>query len=369
MLFQLDKESYEIVRLLFKEMRRDVSADAVLDGNSPGTVWVDNKKNPTAALMDSPEGYILVGDPSDRQFSNAINKLFVEEIYPTGLKTGKKSFEIHCKGTWEDRIQEVILKGKLPIKIPCQHFLFREIRIPDWKDRLPEGFEMLRVDEKFLSRSNLKGFEEVISRVCEWGSPGDFLEKGFGFRAVRGDEIVSRCIADCVSRNRCEIGIGTSSKYRKRGFASLTATAAVEYCLDNGLTAIGWHCARANKASRMAALAVGFEKIEDYHVYSACFNEFENYIQNALYKIYELKEPAGAEKYLEKAFAMERPGSDLLYVLARAYAVNDFRDLASKYIEAAVASGFDDYRLLADEDAFDFLKTSDRWKTLLSQGK
>lgn len=364
MLFELVKGDYEKVRLLFKEMYRDVSAAAVINGNNPGTIWVDNKNKPRSAFMDSPEGYILVGDPSNKNFSNALNKLFVEQIYPESSKKGKHSFEIHCTGIWEDRIYNVILKGKLPVKIPCAHYLFREMKIPDWKERLPEGFEIYRVDRQFLKKNYFKGFDEVISRVEEWGSVDNFIEKGFGFCLVHEDTIISRCIADCVSDTRCEIGIGTNHEYRNRGFGALTATATVEYSLDNGFSEIGWHTSQTNIASRKTALAVGFEKVEDYYVYSACFDEFDNYIQNGLYKIYNSQTAAEPEKYLEKAFAIKEPTSNLLFVIARSYAINGFEEMALNYLKKSVAKGFNDLEKLLDEESFEFLKDSDFLKTL-----
>lgn len=365
MLFELRKEDHEKVRLLFKEMYRDVSADAVIDRNNPGTIWVDDKKTPRSALMDSPEGYILVGDPSNKNFSNALNKLFVEEIYPESIKKGKHSFEIHCTGIWEDRIYNVILKGKLPVKVPCAHYLFREMKIPEWKKGIPEGFEILRVDREFLLRKDLKGFDEVISRVKEWGSVDNFIEKGFGFCLVHKNTIISRCIADCVSDTRCEIGIGTNHEYRNRGFGALTATATVEYCLDNGFSEIGWHTSQTNIASQKTALAVGFEKVEDYYVYSACFDEFDNYIQNGLYKIYNSDTALEAEKYLEKAFAVKKPTSRLLFAIARGYAINGFEEMAIDYLNKSVSKGFNNLELLLDEEAFEFLKGTDFLKSLI----
>ena len=103
-----------------------------------------------------------------------------------------------------------------------------------------------------------------------WGSTADFLERGFGFVTIYDDEVVSWSLADCVGGDACEIGIRTAETFRRRGLATITVAAAVEYALSNGFAiaeAVGWHCPEDNYGSIGTAEKVGFEKERDYTMY------------------------------------------------------------------------------------------------------
>ncbi|MCZ7544826.1 MAG: GNAT family N-acetyltransferase [Anaerolineae bacterium] len=89
------------------------------------------------------------------------------------------------------------------------------------------------------------------------GTTAAFLDKGFGFATVHGNEVVSWSLADCVSGAACEIG-HTAEAHRRRGLAAATAAAAVEHALSNGFTTVGWHTSKDNvgRSARQSALGL-----------------------------------------------------------------------------------------------------------------
>jgi RimJ/RimL family protein N-acetyltransferase len=101
-----------------------------------------------------------------------------------------------------------------------------------------------------------------------WGSTAAFLAKGFGFVTLYTKagavQVVSWSLADCRSGDACEIGIHTVKEYRRRGLASITAAAAVEYALSHDFSRVGWHCSEDNLGSIGTAEKVGFERERDY---------------------------------------------------------------------------------------------------------
>jgi RimJ/RimL family protein N-acetyltransferase len=70
----------------------------------------------------------------------------------------------------------------------------------------------------------------------------------------------------------CEIGIHTA-KERRRGLATLTAAATVEYALSNGFSTIGWQCSEDNLGSIGTAEKVGFERERDYAMWYAILKQ------------------------------------------------------------------------------------------------
>jgi RimJ/RimL family protein N-acetyltransferase len=152
---------------------------------------------------------------------------------------------------------------------PRLYLRWRRRTLPQWRALLPPAFELVAVDAALLGRHGLQHYDELVERVSAWHSTGDFLQNGFGFGVMHGSAIVSRCIADCVVGDRCEIGVGTSLDYRGRGLAAAVVAATVEHCLERGFKQIGWHCLRSNAGSRALAEKVGFELVTEYNAYSA----------------------------------------------------------------------------------------------------
>ena len=133
----------------------------------------------------------------------------------------------------------------------------------DWRDKIPPGFSIMRVDEAFLQTPR-KNIEDVLNHIeNDCVSPQKFLEKGIGFCLIKDTLIVSQCLTDCVSGNKCEIGIRTDSEYRRRGLATITVAATVEYCLKAHFTHIGWHTGIINSGSIKTAEKEGFKKLKD----------------------------------------------------------------------------------------------------------
>jgi len=154
---------------------------------------------------------------------------------------------------------------------PRQHFVLRHLGLRDWRARLPNGFEVKRIDIALLAQDSMQNLNIVTRWIGNnWRSTQDFLEHGFGFCVldVAAHALVSFCVADCACGDQAEVGIKTNVSYRGRGFASAVVAATVEHCLAHGYTEIGWHCSSSNAGSIATARKVGFEKERDYVAYS-----------------------------------------------------------------------------------------------------
>jgi RimJ/RimL family protein N-acetyltransferase len=151
----------------------------------------------------------------------------------------------------------------------------------DWRAAVPPGFHVQQADAALFERAELRN----VDRVAGWaksnfGSIPAFLTHGFALCTLHGDAIVSWSVCDCVSGGRCEIGIHTDERYRRRGFATLTAAAAVDHALTQGFKSVGWHCVRPNVGSSATARKLGFTKVQDYHAFRVCIAELDNHVIN-----------------------------------------------------------------------------------------
>ncbi len=272
MLHVLDRQ-LERVRPLFKGLHLSLVIDAVAAGNSPGAIWVDDPAHPRSVFMwDKAHCYYLVGAAGDREFNAAIEKLIAERIAPAASARRVNVFKVYYSSEdWESKI-EAIFGHASPAKMERVFYTLDRLRMPDWRERVPPGFCLDSINEQLLARRELKNISVVTDEIesC-WNSLHDFVRNGFGFCLREGDTIAGWCTAEYVSGNQCGIGIETVKEYGRRGFATLTACAFVDYCSTHHI-APHWDSWKANTPSVAVAEKVGFKKALKYAVYFGKFN-------------------------------------------------------------------------------------------------
>ena len=101
-----------------------------------------------------------------------------------------------------------------------------------------------------------------------WPSIERFVK--FGISLVTEGRIVCWCTSEYVSKGKCGIGIETLQEHRRRGLATIAASAFVEHCWARRIKSY-WECDAENIASRRVAEKVGFTKELDYPIYYGKF--------------------------------------------------------------------------------------------------
>ncbi|MCK4634183.1 GNAT family N-acetyltransferase, partial [Candidatus Bathyarchaeota archaeon] len=304
MIHELKKRDYEKVRSLFKELEWNLITSAVIEGTSPGKVYADRVEDPRTAFMCTVEGYYLVGYDNNDEFNTSLNKLIFERIFAGDtVRKGETDVSIGFHpDSWKEKVP-IIFQGRIPLTAARRHYVCTELKVDHWRNNLPEGFQVQRIDEKLLGTPHLEIPEHVTGWMkTNWGSTSDFVEKGFGFCTLHDKRIVSWSIADCVSGNACEIGIRTRGDYRRQGLATLTAAATVDYSLSSGFKYVGWHCGEDNLGSIGVAEKVGFKLERKYIQYYACSNEAHHLEETAQAYIRAKRYKEALECY-EKFFA------------------------------------------------------------------
>jgi len=272
MIYLLEKQDYPRVRDLYRPLDFHLASAAVLEGNNPGWVWVDDPAAPQTSFMISPEGCYLAGKPGNDSFNRALN---------AAIQTGKilgpdiPLVLVLASDDWITALSTVGQPRKV-IPIARRHYVY-PASPPDplsnqvgegEKAGLPDGFTLHRLDAALLERPGLTIPEHIRGWISNnWGSTEAYLRDGFGFATLYGNEIVCWSLADCVSTLGCEIGIHTAPDYRRRGLAAITAAAAVDHALARGLPRVGWQCSEDNPGSWGTAEKVGFTLERCYILY------------------------------------------------------------------------------------------------------
>ncbi|MFX0195000.1 MAG: GNAT family N-acetyltransferase [Candidatus Hodarchaeota archaeon] len=276
MIFELEKDDYEKVQSIYKPLEFNLITRAVIEGSSPGRIYVDDIICPKTAFMCTVEGYYLAGNENNDVFNTALNKLIVERIFAGDtVRKGEKDISLCISpNTWELKL-DIVFKGRSPFKVVRRHYICTR-KIFAWENRVPDGFSVHPIDERFLKRRDLEIHDHIIDwMMSNWVTTDHFLQNGFGFCTLHGRKTISWCIADCISGRACEVGIRTISGYRRRGLGTLTVAATVDYCLSHGFTVIGWHCDEDNLGSVRVAEKAGFERERDYIFYICMFDDVD----------------------------------------------------------------------------------------------
>jgi RimJ/RimL family protein N-acetyltransferase len=265
-LVELNREDFAIVLPVFRKLDHQLVLHSVVEGNTPGKVWTDQRINSGVAVVWDLQGEVLIEGKEERLgWDLPLHRLLTEEIAPEAARRWVPRLSIYHPQSWEERLFEM-LKGLSPVRISRVSFRFQEITTSSTE--LPSGCCLYPIDESLLIRDDLENINQVHGWVASfWSSFEKFLENGLGYALVREGQIVSWCLSVFRSGNQVEFGVETDKDHQKRGYARVVARACVEDCLSRGWTP-RWQCDRGNLASIMVAKGVGFEKEREYSVLS-----------------------------------------------------------------------------------------------------
>jgi len=272
-MYLLNPTEFERVRAVLHPLDHHLAVACILEGSVPAQVYVDDPEHPKAVLAAASRRIFLAGNSENEAFNLSLQKLFDETIYPQALAAGDEMFVLYYQpASWGDKL-DLILKDKHPIQSQRQDYIFKELK-NDWHTMLPAGFMLRQADREIVNDPKIKNPDFLTEEMCsERESVEDFLEKSFGICLVHDNEIVGWCLSEYNHEHCCEVGIATSQPYQRRGFATLMASAFIEYARSRGVTQVGWHCYASNTPSGATALKAGFEKAGDYPICLAWFKE------------------------------------------------------------------------------------------------
>lgn len=360
----LNPSQYVRVRpLLDNLIRFNVSIDAVLTRNNPGTVFIDQPDTPHVVLIMTPEGTYLAGD------TPSADQVFALKNHVAHLMENDdiEALWLTCDPAWQPLLDEFLPRPPLPIA--RQHYV---CTVPafDWHTHIPDGFAVHRIDPALLTRTDLTFPDHVHDWIeNNWGTPEDFFAHGFGFitEALDAHKVVSWSLCDCIGDNACEIGIHTHPDYRRLGLAALTSAAAVDYALAQGLSGVGWHCNTDNIGSQYTALRVGFTFERDYVSFAAFRREAIHWAEAG-----RLQEVAGdyraaADHYIRADGCGDKPiwGKYIPFYAACAFAKFGDYPSAWTWLHRAVAQGFDDVDTLQSAAELTSMQSMPAWDRLL----
>jgi RimJ/RimL family protein N-acetyltransferase len=361
MIHELTAANYDKVKTLYEPLTFMPFCAGVLEGGHDGRVFVDDLRQPRTAFMLTWGcwGY-LAGDPENAGFLQALNEALFAKAF---LDKHAWGLFLSCPPDgWAAQLAAVCAP-RPPIELPRRHYVARSIS-DDWQTNVPEGYAMRRMDKSLLDLAGiaLPGDVKGMIDIIDWNA--DVVQKGCGFVAVYDGQIAAQAMIDCVVGDVGEIGLFTHPAHRRRGLATATSSATIEYGLTHGLSRVVWDCYEHNVGSVRTAVKLGLERERDHTMYSFLFDEADHWsmmgwhdADRGLYR--------RTLDTCERLFSGQADPPELAYVAAaRAWAAMDAPDRAFAYLNRAIDSGWD-YAPDLESTEFDRLHGTPEWQALV----
>jgi RimJ/RimL family protein N-acetyltransferase len=270
---------------------------------------------------------------------------------------------------WLDQFP-VIFGERQPFAVMRTRFEFQQLP-SDWREQLPDGFSIRRIDKALLENKQLKNIEGVHHWLdLYWGSPiGAFLDYGAGVCVMDGDDTIAAwCLTVNVTGECAELGIETALEYRRRGLGALAARAAVDACLQQGLTTIDWHCSSDHMGSRGVAQSAGFVRERDYPGYIYFLNPVNHVAVPGDILLRGKKYQDALDRY-QKAMIMGDAPNWVYHNAAMCCAMLGVKAAALGYLAKSIRRGWQNIALTETCDEFQGLHELPEWSKLVARMK
>lgn len=363
MIHELTPTHYDKVKALYESLTFVPFCAGVLEGSHAGRVFVDDLKQPGAAFMLTWGcwGY-LAGDPAHADFLRALNEALFARTF---LDERAWGLFLSCPPDgWTQRLATVCAPRQ-PIELPRRHYVAHRSG-HDWRTNVPEGCAIRRMDRSLLDLPGPEVPDDVkhMIDVIDWDAGA--VDKGCGFVAIQGSQIAAWAMIDCVVGDVGEIGLFTHEAHRRRGLATATSAATIEYGLTHGLSTVVWDCYAYNAGSVRTAEKLGLERERDHTMYCFHFDEANHWGMMAWHD-------ADRGRYrrtldaCERLFSQQAEPPEIAYVAAaRAWAALDAPDRAFVHLNRAIDRGWT-YAPDLESTEFDSLRDAPEWQPLLKR--
>lgn len=340
----------------------------LLDGSSPGTIYVDRPNQPQAAFITSAEGRFLLGSPSNPDFNRAL-RFHVERLFAGEREAWEEEFVLTCyPDEWAELLRSEILPFRPPF-VSQRHYYQREAAPvePSSASLLPTRMELQPIRSALLERDTLANREAIDFWITKnFGSRAAFALHGDGLALLHENKVVSWSLTDGVWGNHCEIGIESDVAYRRQGLATLVTRAMVELCGQRGWNSIGWHCWHHNLGSIGVAENAGFQRRATYNAYVALYDPLMHLAVQG-YAALRKEDFATAAHWYGQVAELENAPEWAFYQLARCQAMLNNPHVALTLLQNAVEHGWRDEEGLRNHAHFAALREFPAWHDFLAR--
>jgi RimJ/RimL family protein N-acetyltransferase len=218
-----------------------------------GAAWVDDLENPTVAQVVVGVFVFYAGNPYAEATEELLLNLPENILAIVNTDEWKNRIETFHKGSIE-KFKRYAFK-KNPDHLDCNH-------IGSFLSTLPKEYELKKVDAALAYNPSLQQLSEDFT--SQFHSIDDYICKGVGFCILHNAKIICCASSYSIYDDGIEIEIDTHPDYRRKGLATVAASALILDCLCRGKYP-SWDA--ANLESVTLAQKLGYVLEEPYDTY------------------------------------------------------------------------------------------------------
>lgn len=240
----------------FCQGKTDVELWSFIEGKM-GRAWVDNKKNPTVAIVVVADFCYLFGCILSDKIKFTIDEL-IEKCRGKIIVTDDSSWVSIIESHYPNH-----LKRFSRYSIKKEVGVFQKNILNAYIDAVSSEFHICRINESLY----FKVLEDNFMADCcsNYASLEEFLEHGIGYAIVHNGEIISAASSYCYCEGSIEITIGTKDEYRRKGLALAVASKLILDCMERNIYP-RWDAANMESVALAEKLWYHFDK--EYEAYS-----------------------------------------------------------------------------------------------------
>lgn len=249
----IEKDRRPRLSKLFEGYKWNYLPDAILEGYM-GRGLADDEDSPQVAVLEASNLKLgIVGGDA----SHPSAREYIEQLpTPSGL--------IFASDGSEEVVQEVHA-GRL-IHMPRYAFTSEKLDVESLRRlgaQIPRDYRIEPMDLDLTQQLAGEKSEFASDHLLNFDSPEDFIERGFGFCILDGDEIVSVATTFAICDKGIEIQINTREEHQGKGLATAVAAHLLVYSLERGLDP-NWDA--ANERSVGLAKKLGYTPQGTYSI-------------------------------------------------------------------------------------------------------
>jgi len=376
-MYVLSADEYQGVKELFKRLCEDQPmCAAVLEGIHSGVVCCDKFPEPSTAYLQTCLGSeneaqwgFLAGEPHREQFMLDLNRsLFDRRLVRESVPLVFFTCDAH---DWTGALEQVFDPYPLTT-VPRRHYVCRGFN-RDWKEEIPRGFSIERMDGELLRRKNLEIPEEVQLILKKWSRVWEPRFSDYGFVAIDDlstpVKVAAWATVDFVVNGVGDLGMFTSNEYRKRGLAYLTSAACLAHGMAGGIGQIFWTCMEENSGSIATAEKLGLERGADYTMYLLIFDPIEHRATRAYYQMASGEYQQAADTLEDIISANSNFPEWVLIDAAHAWAALGEGEKALVHLNSLAVRGEKDLGSFEKDPAFASLHDLPGWQSFIARIK
>jgi GNAT superfamily N-acetyltransferase len=261
----LDERLYERLTNPLKQVKfNNLFARSVIEKKVSGQVFVDNIENPKTFYVVHLYGMsLLFGDSQNTDFNN---KYLAHSLNTNKVRDRHEWMQAY-PDDWDKVISDLFSNsmikslennenkesGIIELNTRINFKFNREKYIANKKMVLPQTCEIVQTDKTI--------YEEMKGSVIPsyfWDTADDFIGNGVGFSLMCNKKLAATAYSAFIHDNKLELGIETIPEFRGKGFAQLTCSALIDYCIERDYEPV-WACRIENINSFKLAEKLGFE--------------------------------------------------------------------------------------------------------------